>query len=250
MQYTAAYYKEIQLYIDKILETEEVAIMEAAHLIANQVKDDRLVYVYGPGGHSNLGAQELFYRAGGLIHVSAILDEGTLLSNGALRSMAVERTLGYGRMVIDDYQLEEGDLLILVNAYGINTALIDAAMAAKERGVRVIGVSSIEHAENTPLYHPARHPEKHNVHDLVDVSIDSKVKIGDAVVKIPNQRQRIGAISTYVNAFILNSIVIEAVGLLAAEEIQPPIWMSGNADGGDEWNGQFINRFKGKIKKL
>ena len=79
----------------------------------------------------------MFFRAGGLMHISAILDEGTLLSNGALRSMAIERTPGYGRLVIEDRDLGEGDLLVLVNAYGINAALIDAALAARERGVRL-----------------------------------------------------------------------------------------------------------------
>ena len=45
--------------------------------------------------------------------------------------MAIERTPGYGRMVIRDQRLGEGDLLILVNAYGINAALIDAALEAR-----------------------------------------------------------------------------------------------------------------------
>ena len=60
--------------------------------MAKQISEDRLVHVFGPGGHSNLATQELFFRAGGLMHMNAILDEGTLLSNGALRSMAIERT--------------------------------------------------------------------------------------------------------------------------------------------------------------
>ncbi|WDR07247.1 SIS domain-containing protein [Devosia rhodophyticola] len=68
------------------------------------------------------------------MHISAILDEGTLLSNGALRSMAIERTPGYGRIVIADQRLGANDVLILVNAYGINAALIDAALEARSRG--------------------------------------------------------------------------------------------------------------------
>ena len=107
------------------IEAEEAESIEAAaQLRAEQVAADRLVQVYGPGGHSNLAAHEIFFRAGGLMHVSAILDEGTLLSNGALRSMAVERTAGYGRIVIENAGLGPDDLLILVNAYGINAALI------------------------------------------------------------------------------------------------------------------------------
>ncbi|HUH76250.1 MAG TPA: SIS domain-containing protein, partial [Devosia sp.] len=115
----------------RILVEERASLDRAATRVADQVAADRLVHVYGPGGHSNLAAQEIFFRAGGLMHISAILDEGTLLSNGALRSMAIERTPGYGKVVIADQTLGKGDLLILVNAYGINAALIDAALEAR-----------------------------------------------------------------------------------------------------------------------
>src|SRR5690606_16618709 len=136
------YYEEINRYLKDISTDQQEKIGKAAEVLANHIKEDKIFYVYGPGGHSNLAAQEVFFRAGGLMHASAILDEGTLLSGGALRSMAIERTPGYGRIVINDYGLEQGDLLILVNAYGINAATIDAALEAKSRGAFVISVSS------------------------------------------------------------------------------------------------------------
>src|SRR5699024_6151343 len=111
------YLGTITVLMDRIRAEEESAVSEAAGLLADRIAADGLIHVYGPGGHSNLASQEVFFRAGGLMHVSAILDEGTLLSGGALRSMAIERTPGYGRIVIDDAQLEAGDVLILVNAY-------------------------------------------------------------------------------------------------------------------------------------
>jgi uncharacterized phosphosugar-binding protein len=237
-------------HLNRLHEEEKEAVLKAARMVADHVKQDKIVYAYGPGGHSNLGSQEIFFRAGGLMHVSAILDEGTLLSGGALRSMAVERTPGYGRIVVEDYGLQAGDLLILINAYGINSAVIDTALEAKRRGVVTIGVTSVSHARQTPPDHPARHPTKHNLHELVDVVLDCKVGVGDAVLEIEGLEQRVAAMSTFANAFLLNALVAETVNMLAAEGVKPPIWMSGNATGGDEWNRQFIERFKGRIKKL
>ncbi len=250
MKYALEYYEKVKVYMDKVIETESEDIMKAAEVVAHHIKEDKIVYAYGPGGHSNLASQELFFRAGGLMHVSAILDEGTLLSGGALRSMAIERTPGYGKIVLQDYGLQSGDLLIIINAYGINAATIDAALEAKRLGVKTIGVSSKQHALDTPEGHPARHPSKRNLHDVVDLVIDSKVDVGDAVIEIDNLEQKVGAVSTFVNAFILNSIAMEATAKLVEQGIQPPIWKSGNATGGDEWNNQFISRFKHKIRKL
>ena len=250
----AALAAEYQMWIDahltRIRTEEGEAIDAAAARMADQIAADRLVHIFGPGGHSNLAAQEVFFRAGGLMHVSAILDEGTLLSNGALRSMAMERTPGYGRVVIRNAGLGPDDLLILVNAYGINAALIDAALEAKALGATLIGVSSRAHAEGTAPDHPARHPTKQNLHDLVDFAIDTKVPIGDAVMRIPGMGEPVAAISTFANAFALNWLVMATIARLADSGVEPPVWRSGNAPGGDEANARFIHRFRDRVRAL
>lgn len=234
----------------RIQEEEAQPLARAALRVAEQIAADRLVHVFGPGGHSNLATQEVFFRAGGLMHVSAILDEGTLLSNGALRSMAIERTPGYGRIVIADRGLGGEDLLVLVNAYGINAALIDAALEAKRRGVYLIGFSSRGHAEATAPDHPARHPSRQNLHELVDIAIDTKVPIGDAAVLVPGLADPIAAISTFANAFALNCLVVRTVAALVARGVEPPVWRSGNAPGGDEANARFLDRFRHRVRAL
>jgi uncharacterized phosphosugar-binding protein len=256
------YFDRVTGHMRRILDEEKQSLDAAADKLADQIAADRLIHVYGPGGHSNLAAQEIFFRAGGLMHVSAILDEGTLLSNGALRSMAIERppgprgwwasapTPGYGKVVIADQKLGEGDLLLLTNAYGINAALIDAALEARSRGVFVIGVSSREHAERTRPEHPARHPTKKNLHAVVDLAIDTKVPVGDALVEIEGMEERIAAVSTFANAFALNCLIIRTVAKLVERGIEPPIWRSGNAPGGDEANGRFIARFRDRVRWL
>ena len=154
------YYDGVINAISEIKNTEKKNILQAARMVAEQVKNDKLVHVFGPGGHSNLAAMEIFYRAGGLLHINAMIDQETMLSAGALKSTKMERLPGYGKLVVEDYNIGEGDLLLLVNAFGINSAVIDAALTAKARGAKVIGVSSVEHASACPLEHPARHPSK------------------------------------------------------------------------------------------
>lgn len=244
------YYQEVIGIIGEIHKTEKEHILKAAGMAAEQVKKDRLIYVFGPGGHSNLAAMEVFFRAGGLMHVSAMLNQETMLNNGALKSMQVERLPGYGRIIVEDYGIGEGDLLILCNAYGINSAVIDAALTAREHGARIIGVSSHQHAENCPKDHPARHPSKQNLHEIVDCSVDCKIKVGDATISLPGFEQKIGALSTYANAYALNCIVVEAINMLVNEGINPPVWRSGNCPGGDEWNNQFMGRFRDQVRCL
>lgn len=250
MSYSTQYLSKIKEHLDRIINEETTNIVSAAQILANRIKEDQPIFVYGPGGHSNLGTQEIFFRAGGLMHINPILDEGTLLSSGALRSMAMERLSGYSTIVMKQSGIKERDVLLLINAYGINSAVIDAALYAKENNITLIAVTSIEHAKNTASDHPARHPSKKNLYELADVTLDCKIQPGDAVISIENVEQKIAAMSTFANSFILNSLILETVNILAQDESVPPIWRSGNVAGGDEWNNQFIDKFIHRIPKL
>ncbi|MBR5338689.1 MAG: SIS domain-containing protein [Lachnospiraceae bacterium] len=244
------FFDQVVGYMTRIKAEERERIAKAAEIIADQIEKDKLIYIWGPGGHSNMNAMEVFFRAGGLMHVSAILDEGTMLSSGALRSMAIERTPGYGKIVVEDNQIGEGDLLIIANAYGINSACLDAAFTAKAFGATTIAVTSVGHAENIPADHPARHPSKVNLYKACDYYIDTKVPVGDAVIEIPGIDQKMGAVSTICNAYTLNCLMMEAAAILGKRGVQVPLWKSGNCPGGDEWNNQFIARFKGKVRLM
>lgn len=242
------FFDQVVGYMVRIKDEERERIGTAAKLIADQIERDKLVYIWGPGGHSNINAMEIFVRAGGLMHVSAILDEGTSIAHGAMRSMAIERTPGYGKIVIEDNRVGEGDLLILANAYGINSACLDAAFTAKERGATTIAVTSVENADKLPADHPARHPSKVNLYKACDYYIDTKMPLGDAVIEIPGIDQKMGPISTMCNAYALNCLMMTAATILAERGVQVPLWKSGNCPGGDEWNNKFIERFKGRIR--
>ncbi|MFC6652009.1 sugar isomerase domain-containing protein [Paenibacillus rhizoplanae] len=246
----SAYMESIVELLNEIRSEPKEKLLEVAELLADHIVEDKLVYLYGPGGHSNMNATEVFFRAGGLMHISAILDEGTMISNGALRSMAVERTPGYGTLVIEDNRLGQGDILILANAYGINTACVDAALEARRRGVTTIAVTSVGHAEATPKGHIARHPSGQNLYELCDYVLDSKVKPGDAALHIDGIEPKMGSTSTFANAFLLNSLMMTTAACLGAKGIEVPVWRSGNAPGGDEWNNRFIERFKGRVRWL
>ena len=68
------YFDEVTAMMRSVLSDERDPLDRAAERLTDQIAADRLVHVFGPGGHSNLATQEIFFRAGGLMHISAILD--------------------------------------------------------------------------------------------------------------------------------------------------------------------------------
>jgi len=244
------YLSQIQELQRRIAEEEQENILLGAAAIADRIAADRLVHVIGTGGHSYIGAEEVFFRAGGLFPVNAILDEGFSLGQGALRSMYIERTPGYARTILKNNDLQPGDLLIIVNAYGINSATIDCALYCRENGITSIGVTSSAVQRALPKEHESRHPSKQDLCDLVDIFVDTKVPPGDALIAIPGVTQKVGSCSTFANALAMNALMLEAVANLARRGIDPPIWQSANSPGGDAANRANIAKYKYRVKKL
>jgi len=227
-------------------------VQEAAGVVADAIVRGELIHVIGPGGHSNMAAEEVLWRSGGLVPINAILDPGTNLIHGAKRSNVIERTPGYAQRVLDAYRVgrKPGEVIVIANAYGINAMCIDTVLEAKRRKMVTIGVTSREFADRLPADHPSRHPSGKNLYQEVDYFLDCHLPYGDAVVEIEGSPQRTGPTATFCNIFTINLLVIEAVKALVARGVEPPLWVSANLPGGDEANRANEEKYIPLIKHL
>lgn len=250
MENLRTYAKTAQNVIDRILDEEGDHIETAASEIATRIAEGRLLYVFGPGGHSSMAGEEVFYRAGGLCPVSPILDAGVSLSTGAWKTTFVERVEGYSPGILEYYGLTAGDIIIINNAAGINSMTIDAAQECRSRGVYVVGMCAREFASHVPDGHPARHSSNRNLYDIADVCIDLKVPLGDAVIEVEGVDQKIGPVSTIAISFALHSVVIRTIEKLVAHGVSPEVWRSANIPGGDEANRKNLEKYRGVIRHL
>lgn len=244
------YLNTIISLLTKIEREEKDSIDRAADILAETIMADKLIHVIGPGGHSNMAAEEVFWRAGGLAPVNAILDAGTNLIHGAKRSNYIERTPGYASSVLDAYGLFKDEVLIIVNAYGINAMTIDCAIECRKRNIVSIGITSKSFADTVPKDAPQRHPSGMNLYEIVDVFINSHLPLGDSVVEIPGLPQKMGPTSTFVNSFAINLLMIRTAEKLIEKGIVPPVWTSSNIPGGDQANYEMEQKYFPRVRHL
>jgi uncharacterized phosphosugar-binding protein len=245
MDIVVEYYDRIKGILDTIASRERENIEKAAQLVAETVIEDKLFYVFGTGAHSIMPAMELFQRAGGLCNVSGIFPPGLTDFTGTPKT---ERVMGFSSNIYDYYGVQKGDLLIICNVNGINPMTIDAAEEAKRRGVRTIGVTSVQFAEQAEPNIPNRHPSNKNLHNLVDLVIDAHVPVGDALLDVPGVDVKVGPGSTYPMVFIVNSVVIRAIEIVAQKGHKPPVLLSGNTKAGPEYNKKYKEKYRFRIK--
>ena len=230
------YLEKIGEILRRIEDEEAGRLARAAELVADVICRDGLVHVFGCG-HSHLAALDTFYRAGGLACVSPLLDEDLMLHDGAAKSCRLEKMSGIASEAFRRQGVKAGDVVVVISASGKNAAPVEMLRAAKAAGVTTVAISSSAYrAHGATLL------------DEADVPIDCKVPYGDAVIDVG--AAKMGGLSTYASLFILNSILIEGAKRAEARGVTPPVYVSGNVEGGTARNAALEERFLGRVKRL
>ena len=232
MNATGMYYGRVSEILEK-----------AALALAGANRDGRSVFAFGCN-HAGLIALELFYRTGGMVTVNPVRVPGMMLEVSPITmSSEIERLAGYGQVILDSLPAKEGDVIIMHSVSGRNAVTIDMARAAREKGMTVIVVTNM----NTASSVSSRHSSGKKLHDYADILIDNHGDRGDAAVQLQGFAQKVASTSTVVGAAILNAIVARACELLLEMGIRPPVFMSGNIDGGDDYNKEVISLHRENI---
>ena len=230
------YLEKIVKILESIEQGESLALTAATRAVAETIKRDGLIFVFGCG-HSHLPGQDAFYRAGGLANVSPMLDTDLMLHNGAAKSSRMEKMSGIAHEIFRRYTPTDKDMLFIFSASGKNQVPVEMADAAKAAGVTSVGVSSSAYFEYGG-----------KLHEHVDIAIDCKVPYGDACIEVG--KAKMGGLSTAAACFILNTCLIEGAKLALAEGTEPPVYISGNVEGGREHNIVLENLYMGRVKHL
>ena len=243
MLYQEYYHKVLQV-LDHAIGDQAEKLQKTAALVADTLAADGLIYLFGCG-HSHIVAEDLFYRAGGLAPVYPILDSALMLHDGAVKSSCLERMCGLADPLFKRFPITQRDILFVVSTSGINSVPIEMARCAQEKGITVVTVVSQAYAQDT-----SRHPSGKKLSDFADIVLDNGVCHGDAAVEIGTSGIHLGPISTISACTIMQAIVVQASQMLWEKGVEPPVYVSGNVQGGMEKNMDLIERYRSRIRFL
>lgn len=222
--------------LETLADTQRDAIAAAAELVAEAVRTGRSIHAFG-SGHSHMLAEELYYRAGGLVDVRPILFEGLMLHTNAPLSTTLERLSGLAAALVDDHEVAAGDVVIVASNSGSNAVTVELVAEVQRRGAATIAITSLAHATSEQ----ARSTGWQKLHEIATVAIDNGGIVGDAAIAVPGLDRRVAPTSTVVGAAALNAIVAEAVGRLVASGVTPRVFASSNTAGGDAINASLLH---------
>jgi uncharacterized phosphosugar-binding protein len=120
------------------------------------------------------------------------------------------------------------------------------ALAAKEAGLTVVGVSS---ADNRKINQP-KHPSGKALQDIADILIDNCSPAEDALVDIDGVTGRVAASSTFTFVSIAMALIAETATEMARRG-QPPerVFVSPNVKGVSKTNNEEVFRDYEKFER-
>ncbi len=238
------YWETVRDQLDAIRETQTGAIESAGRLFSEVLQSERWIYLFGTG-HSHMLAEELFYRAGGLVRIKPMLNDALMLHVSASESTAVERDLSVVADLLEQYPVARGDVLLIASNSGRNPVPVELALRAQARGVPVVGVVNRRHS----AAFPSRHESGKKLGEVADVVIDNCGVVGDACVPLGPGQGTTGAASTVTGALILQMIACEAIERAMAQGWLPEIFTSSNGENEDH-NADLVARYRGQVRHL
>lgn len=242
--YYRMYRKNVEETLDAIFTKETDGLEKAGQMLAQVLENDGLLYVFGCG-HSHMLAEELFYRAGGLAPVYPIFETAAMLHEGAAKSSQIERMSGYAQHVIARYPIGPKDCLLIASTSGINPFGMEMAQLARERGAKVIGISS-----GAYVTQPSRQKDGLHLPDFCDICIDNHVPLGDATVTVCADGTKAGPVSTIATLAIANSLALDACEIMKSHGVEPKVFHSGNCPGADGYNAALLKEYMPRVRHL
>jgi len=235
------YIKKVHSLINKLENTQIDTIKEVASLFAKKIKEDKIIHIFGTG-HSHIIAIETFVRAGGLANINAMLDENVTTQCGARKGSEMERLSGLADIIWNQYCIDSEDIIIIISNSGRNSVPVEMALRAKEEGLKVIAITSMDHTQK----YESRHKSGKRLFEIADIVIDNCVPSGDGLLNFAGIKSGPG--STITGAIIVNSILTETLKILSNENIKLPVFTSQNVDGYN--NDDLYDKYEGRIKHI
>jgi len=222
------YFSVARALTDHIEDVSGESIREAARMMADGVAKGGLISLFG-SGHSILPVMDAFPRYGSYPAFRPLTDVRlswhNVLGTGGVRELLwLERTEGYIANFLNNYPFADGDTLVIYSHGGLNAAGIDAALYARERGVKTVAVTSVQ---NLGL-NPAGHSSGKRLAEVVDIVIDNGCEPRDAVVEVEGWGPPVGATSTLAVVLITMALVSEVALQLGRRGITLPTFVSPN----------------------
>jgi Uncharacterized protein containing SIS (Sugar ISomerase) phosphosugar binding domain len=215
----------------KIRDTQTESIIKAGNLVAETVENGGCIYL---ASICHSMENDLIYRGGGPIfykHFSYNLNVEKNARKRGRSDLAIADSID-AKYAIQKSDMRPGDVLFLSSVSGRTQSVVELAWEAKEFGINVIALTSMEYARTVD----AVHPSGQKLYEFATIVLDNCAPAAEAMLEVDGIEAKFAAASGIGSDYIMWSLTSVAVEKMLADGFTPGILKSANFPGGNEFN--------------
>ena len=211
------YLDQAEALLHRLRDTQLAAIREAAAWCSSAILKGGLVHLFG-SGHSRMAVEEVFPRYGSfpgfhpIVELSLTNHTQVVGANGQRQAMWIERQEGFAEPILSNFVFRDHDVMMVFSTSGNKGVVVDMALGAKKRGMKVIAVLAVEYSRVLA----SEHSSGKKLLELADLVIDNCALPGDSMVRVPGVDVKVGPGSTIGNTAVVNSLKVLVAERMAA----------------------------------
>jgi uncharacterized phosphosugar-binding protein len=239
----ARYLEKIHELMESLERTQLPEVERAAEICAESIANGGLVFLFG-AGHSRMMCEEMTPRQGcyagffALVELALSNHASIVGTNGLRPALHLEKFEGYAEQILKSFHFGPHDAFIIISTSGIRPVIVEMAMGARERGMKVIAMVSRKHCEQSP----AAHSSGRKLVELADVVLDNQCPPGDCVLELEGLEWRTGPASTVTGAALINMLRCATAEKLLARGYKP-VLLPSHQFVGDQNAAEQLERF-------
>jgi uncharacterized phosphosugar-binding protein len=235
----------------RIADTQAEAIEAASGWCAEAIAGDGLVHLFGTG-HSRIPVEEMFPRYGSypgfnpMVELSMTFHTQVVGANGQRQAMFIERVPGLAEVILSNFTFGPRDVMIVFSAGGLSAVPVEMARGARQRGLRVIAVTSVEQS----MSDEPNAAVGSRLLDEADLVIDLCTPSADALITIDGLDTPVGPGSTVAAVAIVNSIKVRTAQLLVERGAMPSVITRASVVGAERSRELFDDAYREHARRI
>jgi uncharacterized phosphosugar-binding protein len=242
---------EASALLDRVARTQAQAIETASQWAAEAIEADGLVHLFGTG-HSRIPVEEMFPRYGSypgfnpIVELSMTFHTQVVGANGQRQAMFIERVPGLAEVILSTFTFGPRAVMVVFSAGGTTAVPVEMARGARQRGLRVIAVTSVEQSMSSDVDPVVGS----RLLDEADLVIDLCTPHADAMVEIPGLDTPVGPGSTIAAVAIVNAIKVRTAQLLTERGAMPPVLSRASVVGAERSRELFDDAYREHARRV
>jgi uncharacterized phosphosugar-binding protein len=233
------FFSELTRLLAKVYDTQTKNIEKAAEVIAESMAANKCVHIYDTG---HMLDSEFINRAGGLTAFRALRIRFEVDHDVRSRPEDQHKNRvmdGLMHYVLKASKIQPGDVLIVGSVSGKTVYPVDLALAAKELGVYVIGMTSVNYSSQLV----SEHSSGKRLFEVADLVLDNCAPMMDAMLAVPGTDVSVCPASGLAASTIMWAVTAHVVDLLMQKNLKPSILKSINNPGSAEHNASCYKQY-------